>query len=94
MRTFVVDLEDGPGDLSRATAAFARAGVPLIDFVGVGEGSGLGLRVSSRAVDAARLAIAEAHLAIEELDESPPPHVELAFDEGLLETGEDALVSA
>ena len=93
MRTFVVDLEGGPGDLARATATLAQAGVPVIDFVGVGDGSGLGLRVASQSADAARLAIAEAHLTIEELDETPP-HVELVFDADWLESGEDALVPA
>ena len=94
MRTFVVDLENGPGDLARATGALARAGVELIDYVGVGEGSGLGLRIWCGSVDAARAAFIRARLCVEELDESPVPHVELVFDDGAVDEDAEVLVPA
>ena len=94
MRTFVVHLEDGPGDLARATGALGEAGVDLIDYVGVGEGSGFGLRIWCRSVDAARAAFIRARLSVEELDESPAPLVELVFDDGAVDEDAEVLVPA
>ena len=93
MRTFV-DLENGPGNLARATGALGAAGVDLIDYVGLGEGSGLGLRIWCGSVDAARAAFVRARLSVEELDESPAPHVELVFDDGAVDEDAKVLVPA
>ena len=94
MRTFVVDLDDSPGDLARATGALGEAGVELIDYVGAGDGSGLGLRIWCGSADAAPAAFIRARLSVEELDESPAPHVELVFDDGAVDEDAELLVPA